>query len=112
MTTDLSGANVTLRGDQGIELGGDVTATGDLSLASRDAAIVQTGGALSVGGGPHVDAGTGDVTLAGANNDFTGPVNLTGAARELRDAHALTPGTNPAGPRAATPPRTPTPPGP
>src|SRR3546814_3268038 len=42
MTTDLSGANVTLRGDQGIELGGDVTATGDLSLASRDAAIVQT----------------------------------------------------------------------
>src|SRR3546814_8145184 len=65
MTTDLSGANVTLRGDQGIELGGDVTATGDLSLASRDAAIVQTGGALSVGGGTHVDAGTGDVTQIG-----------------------------------------------
>src|SRR3546814_18349402 len=102
MTTDLSGANVTLRGDQGIELGGDVTATGDLSLASRDAAIVQTGGALSVGGGTHVDAGTGDVTLAGANNDFTGAVNLTGGAVEIRDANALTLGTVTAGQLAAT----------
>src|SRR3546814_14343911 len=88
MTTDLSGANVTLRGDQGIELGGDVTATGDLSLASRDAAIVQTGGALSVGGGPHVAAGTGDVTLAGAKHAFTGPVNIPGGAAEVRTAHA------------------------
>ncbi|MGY1424291.1 two-partner secretion domain-containing protein [Lysobacter sp. A289] len=89
-TADLGGANVTLQGDGGIALGADVTATGDLSLTSQDAAIVQTGGALSVGGGTDVDAGTGNVTLANAGNDFVGAMDVTGGAISLRDVNALT----------------------
>src|SRR3546814_4477967 len=57
-TANLGGANVSLQGGGGISLGADVTATGNLSLTSQDAAIVQTGGALSVGGGTTVAAGT------------------------------------------------------
>src|SRR3546814_8769964 len=55
-TSSLGGANVTLRGDDGIALGADVTATGSLSLTSQDAASVQTGGARSGGGNKDVDA--------------------------------------------------------
>src|SRR3546814_20013479 len=89
-TASLGGANVSLQGDGGISLGADVTATGDLSLATQDAAIVQTGGALSVGGSADVDAGTGDVTLASADNDFVGAVDVTGGAISLRDMNDLT----------------------
>src|SRR3546814_11458013 len=71
-TSSLGGANVTLRGDDGIALGADVTATGSLSLTSQDAAIVQTGGALSVGGNTDVGAGTGNGTLANAGHEFAG----------------------------------------
>src|SRR3546814_8526114 len=92
-TSSLGGANVTLRGDDGIALGADVTATGSLSLTSQDAAIVQTGGALSVGGNTDVDAGTGNVTLAYAGNDFAGAVDITGNAVAITDANALTLGT-------------------
>src|SRR3546814_700461 len=101
-TANLGGANVSLQGDGGISLGADVTATGNLSLTSQDAAIVQTGGALSVGGGTTVDAGTGDVILAGANNDFTGAVDITGGSVTITDANALTLGTVTAGQLTAT----------
>src|SRR3546814_16958291 len=72
-TANLGGANVSLQGDGGISLGADVTAPGNLSLPSQAAAIVQTGGPLAVGGGTAVDAGTGDVVMAGANNNLTSP---------------------------------------
>ncbi|MGY0799058.1 two-partner secretion domain-containing protein [Lysobacter sp. A286] len=101
-TAALGGANVTLQGHGGIALGADVTASGDLSLTSQDAAIVQTGGALSVGGGTDVDAGTGNVTLAGANNDFTGAVDIIGGSVAITDTNALTLGTVTAGQLTAT----------
>src|SRR3546814_1978513 len=101
-TASLGGANVSLQGDGGIALGADVTATGDLSLATQDAAIVQTGGALSVGGGTDVDAGTGDVTLASAGNDFTGAVDIIGGTVAITDANALTLGAVTAGQLTAT----------
>src|SRR5690606_19339474 len=102
LDADLGGADVTLRGDGGIALGGDVTASGTLSLSSLDAAITQTGGAITAGGDTDVDAGTGDVTLTSAGNDFTGIVDITGGAIGIVDAHALTLGTVTAGQLAAT----------
>src|SRR3546814_18931784 len=98
----LGGAIVSLQCVGGISLGPDGTGTGNLSLTSQDAAIVQTGGALSVGGGTTVDAGTGDVILAGANNDFTGAVDITGGSVTITDANALTLGTVTAGQLTAT----------
>src|SRR3546814_8068525 len=76
------------------------TSTGDLDLGTTDVsgtlvahsngvAIVQ-GGALQVGGTTELDAGTGDVTLANAGNDFGGAVDVTGGAISLRDMNALT----------------------
>src|SRR3546814_15229953 len=64
-TSSLGGANVTLRGDDGIALGADVTATGSLSLTIQDAAIVQTVGARSVGGHTDGEAGRSEERLGG-----------------------------------------------
>src|SRR3546814_17299492 len=83
-------------------MGADVTATGYLSLATQDAVIAQTGGTLSVGGSTDVDAGTGDVMLADAGNDFVGTVDIIGGTVAITDAHALTPGTVAAGQLKAT----------
>lgn len=86
---NLNGGNVTLSGDGGLSLGASVTASGDLSLGSTDAAITQGGGTLSIGGGTTVDARTGNVTLVSASNDFSGTVNVTGGAVSLADNNAL-----------------------
>src|SRR5690606_32959068 len=55
-----------------------------------------------VGGTSTLDAGTGDVTLASAGNDFVGVVDITGGAVTITDANALTLGTVTAGQLAAT----------
>src|SRR3546814_12538544 len=73
-TANLGGANVSLQGDGGISLGADVTATGNLSLTSQDAATVPTGGALSAGGGTNGAAGTGHGLPAAAHTHLTCPV--------------------------------------
>src|SRR3546814_12335394 len=83
-------------------MGADVTATGYLSLATQDAVIAQTGGTLSVGGSTDVDAGTGDVMLADAGNDFVGTVDIIGGTVAITDANALTLGTVAAGQLTAT----------
>src|SRR5690606_20478930 len=68
----------------------------------QDAAIVQAGGTVAVGGDTSVDAGTGSVTLASAGNDFAGAVDIAGGAVTITDANALNLGTVTAGQLAAT----------
>src|SRR3546814_5119396 len=65
----------------------------------RSGGAIEQGGALLVGGTAELDAGTGDVTLANAGNDFAGAVDVTGGAISLRDVNdlaivALTNGAN------------------
>src|SRR5690606_9133642 len=80
---------------------GNSTVTGSLVARSNGGAIGQSG-ALQVGGTSTLDAGTGDVTLASAGNDFVGVVDITGGAVTITDANALTLGTVTAGQLAAT----------
>src|SRR5690606_40822207 len=63
---------------------------------------IEQGGALFVGGTTELDAGTGDVTLAGAGNNFVGAVDITGNTVSITDANALTLGTVTAGQLTAT----------
>src|SRR3546814_15884914 len=49
-----------------------------------------------------VDAGTGDVMLADAGNDFVGTVDIIGGTVAITDANALTLGTVAAGQLTAT----------
>lgn len=86
----LAGGNVSLRGAGGLTLGAAVTARGELSLATTDAAITQTGGAITADGTATVDAGRGAVTLARSGNDFRAGVSITGGPVSLRDDNALT----------------------
>src|SRR3546814_8930481 len=58
--------------------------------------------ALLVGGTTALDAGTGNVTLANAGNDFVGAVDIVGGAIQITDANALTLGTVTAGQLTAT----------
>ncbi len=85
---NVTGGDVTLvDGHGGLTLG-DVTASGDFDATSTDGAIQQQPGTtISVDGTTTVDAGRHDVTLDGANNDFTGPVNVTGGDVTLVDGH-------------------------
>src|SRR3546814_13699563 len=75
--------------------------SGDLVAHSNGGAIGQ-GGALLVGGTTALDAGTGNVTLANAGNDFVGAVDIVGGAIQITDANALTLGTVTAGQLTAT----------
>src|SRR5690606_24180250 len=68
---------------------GSTTVTGSLVARSNGGAIEQSG-ALQVGGTSELDAGTGDITLANAGNDFVGAVDATGGAISLRDVNDLT----------------------
>src|SRR3546814_14514026 len=74
--------------------------SGDVVAHSNGGAIGQ-GGALLVGGTTALDAGTGNVTLANAGNDFVGAVDIVGGAIQITDANAPTLGTVPAGPFTA-----------
>src|SRR3546814_9608654 len=49
-------------------------------VAHSNGGVIEQGGALLVGGTTELDAGTGDVTLSNAGNDFMGAVDLVGGA--------------------------------
>jgi hypothetical protein len=89
-TLALSGANVSFKDDTGGVVLNDVTTTGTLSAVSSDGAITQNSSAvLSVGGIATLNAGTADVTLSNATNDFKNTVNVVGANVALADANSL-----------------------
>src|SRR3546814_3634525 len=70
-----------------------VLGTTDVSgalVATSNGGAIQQSGTLHVGGTTELDAGTGNVTLANAGNDFGGAVDVTGGAISLRDMNALT----------------------
>ena len=68
---------------------GTSTVGGNLVVNSHNGAITQTG-ALSVTGTSNLDAGTGNITLMNAANDFTGTVSASGDEIQITDANALT----------------------
>src|SRR5690606_34934539 len=61
---------------------------GDLSIAVQTGGIIHLG-TVSVGGNASFDAGTGNIGLANVGNDFSGTVDLTGAAVTVHDMNAL-----------------------
>ena len=87
-TVNATGHDVTLvDGHGGLTLG-NVTASGSLNATSTDGNLTQAAGAtIAVQGSTTVDAGTHDVSLNGANNDFGGTVNATGHDVTLVDGH-------------------------
>jgi hypothetical protein len=87
----LSGANIALTGAAGINLGNNVTTPGTLQLTTTNAAITQTAGAVTVGNLTTATAGSGDITLNQAGNDFSdlAGISVSGGAVRLRDANAL-----------------------
>ncbi len=87
-TGAVSGAPVALTGAGGLSLGHDVTSTGALTLASTNSAITQTAGRIGAAGLTTVSAGSGDITLTQASNDFAN-VSLSGGAVRITDANAL-----------------------
>ncbi|MEN1926036.1 two-partner secretion domain-containing protein [Luteimonas qiangzhengi] len=82
---DVASLDATSQGDL---LLGQGHIAGDLVARSNDGAIGQSG-ALFVGGTGTLDAGTGDITLDDAGNDFAGTVHLAGGAASIADANAL-----------------------
>ena len=86
---DVGSLSVTSHGP--LDLGAGSIA-GDL-VADSDGGPIGQSGALAVGGGSALDAGTADITLIDAGNDFVGAVSLTGAAVTVNDVNALTLGT-------------------
>src|SRR3546814_6316215 len=68
----------------------DLTDVSGALVANSNGGAIEQGGALFVGGTTELDAGTGDVTLANAGNDFGGAVDVTGGAISLRDMNTLT----------------------
>ncbi|MEA5124939.1 filamentous hemagglutinin N-terminal domain-containing protein [Xanthomonas floridensis] len=89
-TGALRGGDVQLSGANGIVLGNNLAASGDLALRSNNAAITQSAGTLQVAGNSMVDAGSGAIVLDAAGNDFQGLLALSGGATRVRDADALT----------------------
>ncbi len=77
---DLRGSDITVvDGSGGLTLG-TVTASGTLTATSTGGDITQApGSTVTVGGRTHIDAGSGNVALDGAGNNFVGPVDLRGA---------------------------------
>ncbi|MCX7037323.1 MAG: filamentous hemagglutinin N-terminal domain-containing protein [Proteobacteria bacterium] len=90
----LSASALSLTAGNGITLAHDITTVSTLTLATTDAAINQTAGALRVGGATSVITGTADASLTSANNDFNGTVSATVRSLSLRDATALTLGAS------------------
>ena len=83
---DLESLSATSHGD--LSLGGG-TIAGALVADSNGGDIDQSG-ALVVGGGSAIDAGTGAIALGHAGNDFGGAVSLAGGAAAINDINALT----------------------
>src|SRR3546814_19913930 len=69
-----------------------LSVVGNLSVTTSGGGIANSG-AFNVGGVATFDAGTGNVTLATAGNDFAGAVDIPGNAVAIPDANALTLGT-------------------
>ncbi|WP_115559266.1 filamentous hemagglutinin N-terminal domain-containing protein [Xanthomonas dyei] len=86
----LRGGDVQLTGANGIVLGNNIAASGDLAVRSTNAAITQRAGTLQVAGNSVVDAGSGTIVLDAAGNDFQGLLALSGGATRVRAATALT----------------------
>lgn len=78
---------MSLHANSGLSLGQNITAR-TLSLASTNAAIAQSGGALLVSGATTVDAGTGAISLLQAGNNFNS-VRLTGNGIGVTDGDNL-----------------------
>src|SRR3546814_12524021 len=55
-------------------------------VAHSNGGVIEQGGALLVGGTTELDAGTGDVTLSNAGNDFMGAVAIVGGANRITGA--------------------------
>ncbi|KKY03223.1 hypothetical protein NY96_28335, partial [Xanthomonas citri pv. fuscans] len=87
LSAALLGEEVSLRANSGLTLGQNITAR-TLSLASSNAAITQSGGALLVSGATTVDAGTGAISLLQAGNNFDS-VRLTGNGIGVTDGDNL-----------------------
>ncbi|CEH97662.1 YapH protein [Xanthomonas citri pv. citri] len=87
LSAALLGDEVSLRANSGLTLGQTITAR-TLSLASSNAAITQSGGALLVSGATTVDAGTGAISLLQAGNDFDS-VRLIGNGIGVTDGDNL-----------------------
>ncbi|WP_425523158.1 beta strand repeat-containing protein, partial [Xanthomonas euvesicatoria] len=87
LSAALLGDEVSLRANSGLALGQNITAR-TLSLASSNAAITQSGGALLVSGATTVDAGTGAISLLQAGNNFNS-VSLTGNGIGVTDSDNL-----------------------
>ncbi|WP_198098603.1 filamentous hemagglutinin N-terminal domain-containing protein [Xanthomonas citri] len=87
LSAALLGDEVSLRANSGLTLGQTITAR-TLSLASSNAAITQSGGALLVSGATTVDAGTGAISLLQAGNNFDS-VRLTGNGIGVTDGDNL-----------------------
>ncbi|MFL6587831.1 MAG: filamentous hemagglutinin N-terminal domain-containing protein, partial [Luteimonas sp.] len=85
----LSGGNISLSARNGIIIGHDISASGTLGLTAIDSAIVQTAGAVNIGGATAINAGNGAISLEQAGNDFGGAVGLTGGSARLADVNAL-----------------------
>ena len=85
----ISGGAVSLTGASGVTLSQDVTAGNTLAINTTNAPVTQQSGALRVTGTTTVAAGTGNVTLASAANDFGGAVGVTANTLSVRDANAL-----------------------
>ena len=63
--------------------------SGLLQATSNGGAISQDTGGLAVTSTSTLNAGSGAITLADGNNDFIGPVNLTGGTVSISDKNAL-----------------------
>ncbi|WP_285446715.1 filamentous hemagglutinin N-terminal domain-containing protein [Xanthomonas sp. fls2-241-TYG-148] len=85
----LAGNNISLTGINGITLGGNVITPGTLALISSTGGITQSSGLLDVSGAATINAGTGAVTLANANNDFRSGISLTGTGITVVDQNDL-----------------------
>ena len=86
----LRGTNVALSSGGAMTLANNITALGTLGLTAANSAILQTGGTILATGTTTVNAGTGDITLAQASNNFQGNVLLSGGAVSVRDFDNLT----------------------
>jgi len=73
-----------------------IAVSGDLAVTVATGGISQ-GGAFHVGGNASFDAGTGDIELSNADNDFAGTVDLAGANVTVQDRNALALGSVAAG---------------
>ena len=89
-TVDATGGQVALSDDTGGITLGTVVATTGLAVESTGGDITQAPGSTIASSGPtSLDAGTNDVMLGNAGNDFVGSVNLKAKDVVLNDSNDL-----------------------